>query len=38
VVKKTTNEVDVHIKRYGFAEPRLVTDNEDEAGEAKEIG
>ena len=38
VVKKTANEVDVHIKRYGFAEPRLVTDNEDEAGEAKEIG
>ena len=34
VVKKTTNEVDVHIKRYGFAEPRLVTDED----EIKEIG
>lgn len=38
VVKKTTNEVDVHIKRYGFAEPRLVSDDDTEAEEAKEIG
>jgi len=37
VVKKTTNEVDVHIKRYGFAEPRLLTDD-DETKEVKEIG